>query len=107
MVQTRGTLGHLLPAAAERYGDKTALRNAGSRIPPIRRRRNRPGKSASCWCAVRSFCREHLAAYKAPRAVRFVPDLPKTSTGKDKDWKVTVTGKVDGQTMAVDSIKLE
>lgn len=29
-----------------------------------------------------SFCREHLAAYKAPRAVRFVPDLPKTSTGK-------------------------
>ncbi len=29
-----------------------------------------------------TFCREHLAAYKAPRAIQFVPDLPKTSTGK-------------------------
>ena len=28
------------------------------------------------------FCRPHLAAYKLPRSVRFVPDLPKTSTGK-------------------------
>jgi long-chain acyl-CoA synthetase len=27
-------------------------------------------------------CRLHLAAYKLPRSVRFVPDLPKTSTGK-------------------------
>lgn len=27
-------------------------------------------------------CREHLAAYKAPRAVQFVDDVPKTSTGK-------------------------
>jgi long-chain acyl-CoA synthetase len=27
-------------------------------------------------------CRPHLAAYKLPRSVRFVPDLPKTSTGK-------------------------
>ena len=29
-----------------------------------------------------AFCREHLAAYKVPRAVQFVNDLPKTSTGK-------------------------
>ncbi|WP_370232119.1 class I adenylate-forming enzyme family protein [Cognatishimia sp.] len=29
-----------------------------------------------------SFCREVLAAYKVPRAVQFVADLPKTSTGK-------------------------
>ncbi|MES9968543.1 MAG: AMP-binding protein [Candidatus Thiodiazotropha sp.] len=29
-----------------------------------------------------SFCREHLAAYKIPRAVQFVEDLPKTSSGK-------------------------
>jgi len=29
-----------------------------------------------------SFCREHLAAYKTPREVQFVEDLPKTSTGK-------------------------
>jgi long-chain acyl-CoA synthetase len=28
------------------------------------------------------FCRERLAAYKLPRAIKFVPDLPKTSTGK-------------------------
>jgi long-chain acyl-CoA synthetase len=27
-------------------------------------------------------CRPHLAAYKLPRSVRFVPDLPTTSTGK-------------------------
>jgi long-chain acyl-CoA synthetase len=29
-----------------------------------------------------AFCRQHLAAYKLPRAIQFVPDLPKTSTGK-------------------------
>jgi acyl-CoA synthetase (AMP-forming)/AMP-acid ligase II len=28
------------------------------------------------------FCRPQPAAYKPPRSVRFVPDLPKTSTGK-------------------------
>jgi long-chain acyl-CoA synthetase len=27
-------------------------------------------------------CRAELAAYKVPRAVQFVSDLPKTSTGK-------------------------
>jgi long-chain acyl-CoA synthetase len=32
--------------------------------------------------AILSFCREQLAAYKAPRALQFVADLPKTSTGK-------------------------
>lgn len=31
---------------------------------------------------VLSFCRQHLAAYKMPRVVQFVEDLPKTSTGK-------------------------
>mgnify|MGYP005986785729 CR=1 FL=1 len=29
-----------------------------------------------------SFCRKHLAAYKVPRDVQFVDDLPKTSSGK-------------------------
>jgi long-chain acyl-CoA synthetase len=29
-----------------------------------------------------ALCRKELAAYKVPRAVQFVPDLPKTSTGK-------------------------
>ncbi len=28
------------------------------------------------------YCRQHLAAYKVPRAVRFVDDFPKTSSGK-------------------------
>ncbi|KKK74737.1 hypothetical protein LCGC14_2880780, partial [marine sediment metagenome] len=32
--------------------------------------------------AITEYCREHLAAYKVPRAVQFVADLPKTSTGK-------------------------
>ncbi|MHC4716327.1 MAG: class I adenylate-forming enzyme family protein [Planctomycetota bacterium] len=32
--------------------------------------------------AIVEYCREHLAAYKVPRAVQFVDDLPKTSTGK-------------------------
>jgi long-chain acyl-CoA synthetase len=32
--------------------------------------------------AIISFCREHLAAYKVPRAIQFVADLPKTSSGK-------------------------
>jgi long-chain acyl-CoA synthetase len=28
------------------------------------------------------FCRSRLAPYKLPRSIRFVADLPKTSTGK-------------------------
>ena len=28
------------------------------------------------------FCREHMTAYKIPRAVQLVDDLPKTSSGK-------------------------
>ena len=32
--------------------------------------------------ALSAYCRENLAAYKIPRAIHFVDDLPKTSTGK-------------------------
>ncbi len=32
--------------------------------------------------AIIAFCKENLSAYKCPRAVQFVDDLPKTSTGK-------------------------
>jgi fatty-acyl-CoA synthase len=39
------------------------------------------------------FCREHLAVFKCPSAIEFVPSLPKTSTGKiqkfvlrEKEW---------------------
>ncbi|HMT63647.1 MAG TPA: hypothetical protein PKE22_02245, partial [Ottowia sp.] len=28
------------------------------------------------------WCREHMAAYKVPRVVQFVPSLPKSGTGK-------------------------
>ncbi len=31
---------------------------------------------------ITSFCKPHLAAYKIPRSIRFVEDMPKTSTGK-------------------------
>ena len=41
----------------------------------------RPGASAS-ETGIIEHCRPHLAAYKLPRSVRFVADLPKTSTGK-------------------------
>lgn len=32
--------------------------------------------------SILQFCREHLASYKIPRAVQFVNDFPKTSSGK-------------------------
>jgi long-chain acyl-CoA synthetase len=41
----------------------------------------KPGTS-STESEILEHCRPHLAAYKLPRSVRFVPDLPKTSTGK-------------------------
>jgi long-chain acyl-CoA synthetase len=41
----------------------------------------RPGATAT-GTEIIEHCRPHLAAYKRPRSVRFVPDLPKTSTGK-------------------------
>jgi long-chain acyl-CoA synthetase len=41
----------------------------------------RPGATAT-ETEIIDHCRPHLAAYKRPRSVRFVPDLPKTSTGK-------------------------
>jgi long-chain acyl-CoA synthetase len=41
----------------------------------------RPGQTATEEEII-EHCRPHLAAYKLPRSVVFVPDLPKTSTGK-------------------------
>jgi long-chain acyl-CoA synthetase len=41
----------------------------------------RPGATA-IQAQIIEHCRPHLAAYKLPRSVRFVPDLPTTSTGK-------------------------
>lgn len=42
----------------------------------------RPGYESTREEDVIDFCRERLAAYKVPRAVAFVDNLPKTSTGK-------------------------
>ena len=41
----------------------------------------KPGAAADA-DAILAHCREHLAAYKAPREIQFVDDVPKTSTGK-------------------------
>ena len=41
----------------------------------------KPGEAADEESIV-AHCREHLAAYKVPRAIQFVDDVPKTSTGK-------------------------
>jgi long-chain acyl-CoA synthetase len=41
----------------------------------------KPGAAADAE-GILAHCREQLAAYKVPRAIQFVEDLPKTSTGK-------------------------
>jgi long-chain acyl-CoA synthetase len=41
----------------------------------------KPGAAADAE-GILALCRKELAAYKIPRAIVFVPDLPKTSTGK-------------------------
>ncbi|MFY9972171.1 MAG: hypothetical protein WAK41_22460 [Roseiarcus sp.] len=41
----------------------------------------KPGAPADAE-GILALCRAELAAYKAPRAIQFVADLPKTSTGK-------------------------
>jgi long-chain acyl-CoA synthetase len=41
----------------------------------------KPGASVDAEDII-ALCRKDLAAYKVPRTVQFVPDLPKTSTGK-------------------------
>ncbi len=42
----------------------------------------REGAGETDEAALRAFCREHLARYKVPRAVRFVDELPKSPIGK-------------------------
>ena len=41
----------------------------------------RPGCSATA-AELIGFCRERIAHYKAPKAVRFLDALPRTGTGK-------------------------
>ena len=51
------------------------------------------GETVAAWVALRpghattdselaAFCRERMAAYKVPRVIRFLPELPKTASGK-------------------------
>ena len=41
----------------------------------------RPGVAAT-EDELRQFCRDNLAHFKVPKSFRFVPELPKTATGK-------------------------
>jgi long-chain acyl-CoA synthetase len=42
----------------------------------------RPGTSPPAPDDLDAYCRTHLAAYKVPRAYEFVPELPKSPSGK-------------------------
>jgi len=35
-----------------------------------------------------AFCREHLAHFKCPRSIEFIPELPRTATGKLQKFKL-------------------
>ena len=50
----------------------------------------RPGYTASDELAreLIAYCQEHMAAYKRPRWVEFVAELPKTGTGKTQRFKL-------------------
>jgi len=41
----------------------------------------KPGESAEA-AEIIGFCREKLADFKAPKAIRFVPEIPRSATGK-------------------------
>lgn len=47
----------------------------------------RPGCSVSAE-ELQAHCKQHLAAYKYPRLVEFVPELPKTATGKIQRFRL-------------------
>ena len=39
---------------------------------------------------LRNFARDHLAHFKCPQKIHFVPDLPKTATGKVQKYVLRV-----------------
>jgi benzoate-CoA ligase len=49
-----------------------------------------PGHSDQCCLAdeLKSFVKDKLAPYKYPRWIEFVPELPKTATGKIRQFKL-------------------
>ena len=81
---------NVYPAEIERViAGHPRWRWSPSAARPIRSRVNWRAPTSSCGPAPKpteaeiiEHCRPHLAAYKMPRSVRFVADLPKTSTGK-------------------------
>jgi long-chain acyl-CoA synthetase len=51
----------------------------------------RPGVSAMPE-EIRDYVKEKVAPYKYPRVVRFVPELPKTDTGKILKRRIRLAG---------------
>jgi benzoate-CoA ligase len=47
----------------------------------------RPEKE-TCEADLKEFVKERLASYKYPRLIEFVPELPKTATGKIQRFKL-------------------
>lgn len=55
--------------------------------------------------AVRAHCHKHLAAYKIPRHIEFVPSLPKTASGKVQRYLLTeATGAAGAQASAEEKL---
>ena len=50
--------------------------------------RSNASPSPELAAALQQFVRERLADYKRPRGVEFVPELPKTATGKLQRFKL-------------------
>jgi acyl-CoA synthetase (AMP-forming)/AMP-acid ligase II len=86
--------GQILPRAAQRFGERVALVTATRTLSyreldesitrvasALRERGLRPGAAANEHDII-AFTEDRLAAYKRPRLVRFLGDLPKTSSGK-------------------------
>jgi long-chain acyl-CoA synthetase len=69
--------GHSAVAMVAVGGQADALKGEQARAYVVLR----PGAWAT-EAEILDYCRPHLAPYKLPRSVRFVEDLPKTSTGK-------------------------
>jgi benzoate-CoA ligase len=79
-------LGH--PAVAE--ASVVAERDAQGLEKPVAYIALKAGVEAGAQTeeSLRAYTKEHLAAYKCPRAFHFVSELPKTATGKIQRYKL-------------------
>jgi acyl-CoA synthetase (AMP-forming)/AMP-acid ligase II len=82
------SLTTILPRAAERYGTRTAIEiedrsfsfaelDELAKAYIVLKDGSEPDVDG-----IMAHCRDHLAAYKVPREIQFVAELPTTSTGK-------------------------